>query len=458
MPGTKIERHTDDDDEPPLCAELRLVFVAPSTIVSSPPFRLVHKGQLTIGRKPTCDIHIDSGGVSEDHATVYSLEKEDSWEVVLTDCGSTNGTTVNGTRIKSQQLNDGDIVGIGSSFLVFREHRSPDTDCSIPSIIGCSPEIRHIRRQIEIFAPTMLTVLLQGESGVGKEVVASALHSMSGRKGPHVPYNCAGLASLGASTLFGHKKGAFTDAHSDHDGLFAQASVKGGGTLFLDEIAELSMDVQPTLLRALDNRTYRPVKGAIDQISLARVITGTKTALREAVEKGLFRDDLFFRIQTIVLNIPPLRERREDILLLAAHFLADSQKTLSSNLARELLLHPWPGNVRELKQTLEKAVTIAKESGKPEVRVSHCREKMEESAKTWQKQFGTSGVSQIPARTQDAPAMAKQKGRPAKEELLEVLERCDWKILRAAQALDVDRKTIRRWIEYYELTPATPEE
>lgn len=455
---TKKERPTDDDEEPPLCAELRLVFVAPSTIVSSPPFRLVHKGQLTIGRKPTCGIHINSAGVSEDHATVHALEKEDTWEVVLTDCGSTNGTTVNGTRIKSQQLKDGDIVGIGSSYLVFRVHRSPDIDCSIPSIIGCSPEIRHIRRQIEIFAPTMLTVLLQGESGVGKEVVASALHNMSGRKGPHVPYNCAGLASLGASTLFGHKKGAFTDAHSDHEGLFAQASVKGGGTLFLDEIAELSMDVQPTLLRALDNRTYRPVKGAVDQISLARVITGTKTALREAVEKGLFRDDLFFRIQTIVLNIPPLRERREDILLLAAHFLADSQKTLSSNLARELLLHPWPGNVRELKQTLEKAITIAKESGKPELRASHCREKMEESAKTWQKQLAASGASQSPANDQSSSVRIEPSSRPPKEEFVELLRTYDWKILRVAKALRVDRKTIRRWIQYYELTPPTPEE
>lgn len=450
MSDTGIEpAHDDDEDEPPLCAELRLVFVAPSSIVTIPAFPMAHKKLMTIGRRTSCDIPIDSGGVSEDHATVYALEKEDSWEVVLTDCGSTNGTTVNGTRIKSQQLKDGDIVGIGSSYLVFREHQTSIADCKIPGIIGCSPEIREIRRQIEMFASRKSTVLLQGESGVGKEVVAVALHSMSGRNGPYVPYNCASLGeSLAHSILFGHKKGSFTGALTDQDGLFAQASAGGGGTLFLDEIADLKMDAQSLLLRALDSPTYRPYGSQVDEKSKARVVTGTKTVVRSATEQGLFRDDLFQRIKSPTIRIPPLRERREDILLLAKHFLQNSKRPLSSGLARELLLHPWPGNVRELKSTLEIADAIAEQSGKPEIRASHCRKEMEESALAWNKLHPAVDALPLSDSTQDP---GKPIGRPTKEVLEQVLAECGGRLLRAAKYFRVDRKTIRRWLVQYGL-------
>lgn len=443
---TKKERPTDDDEEPPLCAELRLVFVAPSTIVSIPAFPMAHKKLMTIGRRPTCDIPIDSGGVSEDHATVYSLETEDSWEVVLTDCGSTNGTTVNGTRIKSQQLKDGDIVGIGSSLLVFREHQISIADCKIPGIVGCSPEIREVRRQVETHARKESTVLLQGESGVGKEVVALALHSMSARTGRYVPYNCASLGeSLAHSILFGHKKFSFTGALTDKDGLFAQASA---GTLFLDEIAELKPDAQSLLLRVLDNSTFRPYGSEVDEKSKARVVTGTKTQVRSATEQGLFRDDLFQRIKSPTIRIPPLRERREDILLLAKHFLQKSKRPLSSGLARELLLHPWPGNVRELKSTLEQADAVAEQSGKPEIRASHCRKEMEESALAWNKLHPAVDALPLSDSTQDP---GKPIGRPTKEVLEQVFAECGGRLLRAAKYFRVDRKTIRRWLVQYGL-------
>lgn len=461
MSDTKIEPSTDDDDEPPVRAELRLVFVAPSSIVSRPSYRLLDKTQLTIGRKPTCGIPIDSASVSEHHATVSSVEKEDSWEVELTDCGSTNGTTVNGTRIKSQQLRDGDIVGIGSSYLVFRVHQSPDTDCSIPSIIGCSPEIRQVRHQIEVFAPTPLPVLLQGETGVGKEVVAKALHTLSGRRGPHVPYNCAGLLeTLAESTLFGHIKGAFSGAHSDQTGLFEEASNNGGGTLFLDEVAELDAKIQPKLLRAIENRTYYKIGIPTERKSSARLITGTKTNLRDARRMGLFRDDLYHRITVVMIHIPSLRRRREDILPLVQHFLGNSQLKLSASLARELLLHPWPGNVRELKQTIEKTAVLAQRAGEHELRYLHCRDAMKRSADDWKKDDDEARPAATDlSGTQSTDRQATEpRSRPSKEEFVVVLNRCNGKILRAAHALGVDRKTIRRWIEHYELGTKTPEE
>ena len=451
MSDTGIEpAYDDDEDEPPLCAELRLVFVAPSSIVTIPAFQMAHKKLMTIGRRTSCDIHIDSSGVSEDHATVYALEKEDSWEVVLTDCGSTNGTTVNGRRIKSQQLNDGDIVGIGSSFLVFREHQTSIADCKIPGIVGCSPEIREVRGQVAVYAREDSTVLLQGESGVGKEVVAVALHSMSGRSGPFVPYNCASLgSSLAHSILFGHKKGSFTGALTDHDGLFAQASVgQEGGTLFLDEVADLTMDAQSLLLRVLDNPTYRPYGASVDQKSKARVVTGTKTVVRSATEQGLFRDDLFQRIKTMTIMIPPLRERREDILLLAKHFLENSKRTVSSSLAYALLLHPWPGNVRELRGILARANAIAKQSGKSELRASHCRKEMEESAQAWFKQHPAEDALSLSDSTEEPD---KPIGRPTKAELERVFGECNGRVLRIAKYFKVDRKTIRRWLVQYGL-------
>jgi len=462
MSDTRNEpTHDDDEDEPPLCAELRLVFVAPSSIVTIPAFPMAHKKLMTIGRRTSCDIPIDSGGVSEDHATVYALEKEDSWEVVLTDCGSTNGTTVNGTRIKSQQLKDGDIVGIGNSYLVFRVHQSPDTDCSIASIIGCSPEIRHVRQQIEVFAPTPLPVLLQGETGVGKEVVAKALHTLSGRGGPHVPYNCAGLLeTLAESTLFGHIKGAFSGAHSDQTGLFEEASKNGGGTLFLDEVAELDAKIQPKLLRAIENRTYYKMGIPTERKSSARLITGTKTNLRDARRMGLFRDDLYHRITAVTIHIPSLRRRREDILPLVQHFLGTSKLKLSARLAKELLLHPWPGNVRELKQTIEKTAVLAQRAGEHELRYVHCRDEMKRSADDWKKDDDEARPSSTDlSGTQSSDRQAAEpRSRPSKEEFVVVLNRCNGKILRAAHALGVDRKTIRRWIEHYELGAKTPEE
>jgi two-component system response regulator AtoC len=209
------------------------------------------------------------------------------------------------------------------------------------------------------------TVLLGGESGTGKELVARAIHAQSPRaSAPFVAVNCGAIPeSLLESELFGHKKGAFTDAYRDKRGLFEEAS---GGTLFLDEIGELPLALQVKLLRVLQEQTLRAVGAVADTRIDVRVIAATIRDLQTEVREGRFREDLFYRLNVVYLHLPPLRERREDIPTLIEHFLAKYNAKLGMSVdgvspeAMKLLLdHPWPGNVRELENTIERAMVLA---------------------------------------------------------------------------------------------------
>ncbi|NBC46928.1 MAG: response regulator [Gammaproteobacteria bacterium] len=214
---------------------------------------------------------------------------------------------------------------------------------------------------IRRIAPTPTTVLITGETGSGKEVVARALHDLSGRTGAYVPINCGAIsAELIESELFGHVKGAFTGAHQARTGLFGHAE---GGTLFLDEVGEMPLAMQAKLLRVLEERRYRPVGGTHEIDASVRVITATNRDLAVEVEAGRFRKDLFYRLNVVDIRVPPLRERPHDILLLADYFL----EMLSSNLAqtkpvlterdrRCLLAYDWPGNCRELRNVIERSL------------------------------------------------------------------------------------------------------
>jgi len=231
--------------------------------------------------------------------------------------------------------------------------------------VGESPAMQVLYEQIARIADTEASVLICGESGSGKELVAKALHDKSGRKaGPFVALNCAALpASLIESELFGHTKGAFTDARENRRGLLLQA---GGGTLFLDEIADLPLVLQPKLLRALEERKIRPLGSDSEQSFDARLLCATRSDLQEAVEEGRFREDLYFRINVIQIDIPPLRARGTDILLLAQDFLdrfgARSSRNvegISPEASKKLLGYTWPGNVRELRNAIEHATALA---------------------------------------------------------------------------------------------------
>ncbi len=232
------------------------------------------------------------------------------------------------------------------------------------SILAKSAAMTEIFRTITKIADFKTTVLIQGESGVGKELVARAVHARSARRNhPFVPINCGAIPeNLLESELFGHKKGAFTDAHSDRRGLFEEAD---GGTLFLDEIGELPLNLQVKLLRALQEESIRRLGDSKDVKVDVRIITATHRDLAAEAKAGRFREDLFYRINVLPIVIPPLRSRREDINLLIDHFLTRNNARLGTQIraltaeARKLLLeYAWPGNVRELENTIERAMVL----------------------------------------------------------------------------------------------------
>jgi DNA-binding NtrC family response regulator len=244
--------------------------------------------------------------------------------------------------------------------------QAADRATQFEDLIGASPAMQKLYDQLGRVADTETSILITGESGTGKELVARSLHSRSRRREkPFVPVNCAALPdTLLESELFGHAKGAFTDARSDRKGLFAQAE---GGTLFLDEIGEMPLTMQPKLLRALEESKVRPVGSDREVPFDARIVTATNRDLESAVEESRFREDLFFRINVIQLDMPPLRSRGTDVLLLAQHFLAlfaaragKEVEGLSDAIAEMLLNYSWPGNVRELRNVIERAVALTR--------------------------------------------------------------------------------------------------
>jgi DNA-binding NtrC family response regulator len=233
-------------------------------------------------------------------------------------------------------------------------------------MVGDSPALCKVREMVARIAPRDVSVLIEGETGTGKELVARAIHRASLRQGgPFVAINCAAVpANLLESELFGHTRGAFTDAKTARDGLFVQAS---GGTLFLDEIGEMPIEMQAKLLRALQERTLRPVGSSAEIPFDARIVAATHRDLEFEIENRRFREDLYYRINVVKIAIPPLRERGNDVLLLAASFLAKAAErnrqdalALSPQVAALLLGYDWPGNVRELENCVERAVALAR--------------------------------------------------------------------------------------------------
>lgn len=247
-------------------------------------------------------------------------------------------------------------------------------------MIGGNPRMRQIYALIERIAPAGSTILIHGESGTGKELVARAIHQRSARAShPFVTVNCGGIPeTLLESELFGHIKGAYTGAYATKKGLFDMAS---GGTIFLDEIGEMTPAMQVKLLRTLQEKRVRPVGASEDHPVDIRIIAATNRNLETMVAEKQFREDLYYRINVISIGMPPLRERREDIALLATHFLkqyAESMGKPTPSLSRDALdaleSHPWPGNIRELENVVERAIAIA---NGPRIERSHLPETLQ---------------------------------------------------------------------------------
>jgi DNA-binding NtrC family response regulator len=235
-------------------------------------------------------------------------------------------------------------------------------------LVGESPKVREIKRLVQKVAPTDTTILLTGESGTGKEVIARHIHNLSNRKDKlFVPVDCGALVeSLFESELFGHVKGSFTGADSTKYGRFELAN---GGTLFLDEIANMSLNIQAKLLRAIQEREICKV-GSSQVVNVdVRIIAATSRDIKQAVQKGEFRDDLFYRLCVVWMHLPPLRERKEDIAGFVQHFVSKfnekkrkNVRHISEGAMRALLQYDWPGNIRELENTIERAVVLTEDA------------------------------------------------------------------------------------------------
>lgn len=313
-------------------------------------------------------------------------------------------------------------------------------------MVGSSPAMQTLYRQIEKIAPSECRVIIRGETGTGKELVARALHGLSRRaEGPFVAVNCAAIPrELIESQLFGHRKGAFTGAADHHAGKFAEAH---GGTLFLDEIAELSPEAQAKVLRAIELGEIEPVGGTATRVNV-RLIAATQKALQELVEVQTFREDLYHRLNVVELVTPPLRDRDEDIGLLAQHFFTHYTKIharpdltrLNAQVLRLLGHQSWPGNIRELQHTIERMVLFARG---PEITVADVYAALE-----------TAHPITSPHVDFTQTDLTYQEAREAFEKafLRNVLAQHDGSISAAAKALQMDRTNLWRKVKRYGLT------
>jgi transcriptional regulator with PAS, ATPase and Fis domain len=287
-----------------------------------------------------------------------------SGTIVVRDCGSTNGTFVESVRLREGEVRPGALVRVGSSTFRIEETAGatylPLSDrTSFGECVGSSLEMRRVYATLERVAPTTSTVLIEGETGTGKDVAARSLHANSPRvSGPFVPIDCGAIPlTLIESELFGHVRGAFSGAVSDRRGVFEEAA---GGTVFLDEIGELPMQVQPKLLRAIEQRAIRRVGSNTERPVDVRIIAATNRSLAVCVNEGTFREDLYYRLAVIDVTIPPLRARREDIATLAKYFYArlGGRGELAPEFLAMLAARSWPGNVRELRNFIERSVSL----------------------------------------------------------------------------------------------------
>jgi transcriptional regulator of acetoin/glycerol metabolism len=367
---------------------------------------------------------------------------------VLTDTESKNGTIVDGHTTKRAVLTDGSLIELGHTLFIFFERMSIEADAS--GTIELSPnegplgfttlmpswgvELQRLRQ----IASSEIPMLIEGESGTGKEVLARAIHGQSGRGGAFVPVNCGALPdNLVESELFGYKRGAFSGAQQDHDGLVRAAN---GGTLFLDEIGDLPPSSQAALLRVLQEREVMPVGGTRAVPIDLRVVAATHRDLDDMVAEGSFRHDLFARLAGFRVTVPTLAERRTDlgILIGALHgrLFPPEHPGFDIDAARLLLRYPWPLNVRELEQALATAQVLA---GHEAIRAEHLPD--------------TVRTGRPPGAPR--PVALNENDQKVRDQVVAALREHQGNVSAVARALDKDRKQIQRWIKRFGLDPGS---
>ncbi len=350
--GTEDLRTSGDDG-----SDVQPVLVEAVSGPASGARTFISSGSLTLGSGPKSGLVLEDPAISSSHASIELVKGA----VTVRDLGSRNGTWYLEAKINEARVPLGGTLRLGRTTLRFSpvEPPRPLSDKELlEGVLGRSVQMRELFTQMEKLGPTDSPVLIIGETGTGKEAIARALHQLSKRREhPFVVFDCASAnVQTIESELFGHVRGAFTGAVQDRVGLL---SAVGSGTLLLDSIGDLTPELQPKLLRVLEGRSYVPVGGAVSKKFEGRVLAASNTALEG--DGRTFRSDLLFRIAVSTLVIPPLRERIEDIPLLAAHFaraLTGSEVTLSRTTLAAFQCARWPGNVRELRNAVERAVML----------------------------------------------------------------------------------------------------
>ena len=425
-------------------------------------------GSIRVGSGPENDLVLADDTVSRHHARIY--REGDRWLVV--DLDSTNGTFVHRARVREAYLTPDAVVTMGAAELrvVPAEEEidiEPSGEARLGDLVGGDRQMRELYTLITKVAPTDATVVLEGETGTGKDVVARTIQRLSSRaEGPMVVFDCGAVApALIESELFGHVRGAFTGATADRAGVFELAD---GGTIFLDEIGELPLELQPKLLRALETREVRRVGASKPTRVSVRVIAATHRDLERAVRTGQFRSDLFYRLSVVRLRVPPLRERAADIPILVKHFLDRGSFNRGPNgerlvdgvdrdALRRLAAHDWPGNVRELLNAIEHAVSL---SDGPMLRAGALPSHVGRGAPSAARPSAPppAGAPLGAKVTDELRVQLEGTYRVAKERVVEAFERAFIQnllarhgpnISAAARDADMDRKHLRKLLRRY---------
>ncbi len=417
--------------------------------------RDIEASVIRIGARRGNDVQLTDSKVSGLHCEI----RLDDRGYRLRDLDSTNGTFVSGLRINDVYIQPGTQIAIGGTRMKFEplgdsvEVELSDTD-RFGSMIGRSVKMRELFARLEKLAKSDATVLVTGETGAGKELVAEALHDHSPRKdGPFVVLDCGSIPpNLIESELFGHERGAFTGATSSYAGAFERAH---RGTVFLDEIGELPLAMQPKLLRVLERKEVRRVGGSTTIEVDLRIVAATNRDLGVEVNRGRFREDLYYRLAVARVHVPPLRERKDDLPLLIEHILETTPGGETASIAQEtidlMMKHDWPGNVRELRNVIERAVLLAEApDSEDSLRRAPASVKQEPSITVTPSQTATSADASmtVPVDVSVPFKNAKQNviSEFEKRYISRLLAQHDGNISAAARAAGIDRMSIHKML------------